>query len=943
MKVLVTGGSGLLGTALIKGLLELGHSVTSFSRKTTPEAASPMLEVVHGDVTKLADLYKAAEGANAVIHCAAKTSIWGDYDEFYSVNVEGTRNVIRACLDRSISYLIYTSVWSVAFSNAHQQGVNEAAKLPEKFAAHYPATKAAAEQFIIKAHSRHLNTIALRPAAIWGPGENSFSSRIIALAKAGKLRMIGDGSNFVDFIYVDNCVNAHLLALGRITLSSASSGKSYFISDGRPVKMGEFLNHHLKLMKLAPLKGGVSPVVASVEAARNEWMHKLNKRSDPPELTRFGVLESSCTHWYDIKAARDELGYTPAITVEKGLEKFRSWYLTTEWKKDNPSQEVSQQKIVRADHGPRDPAAAAKSPDSRPPREIGEIVDPIHLKPIEKPDLSLKKAIEKHDKIMEKSSDRPDRMPGRPPEKAEKAKKEAPGKTEQPRPKPVDEKTMMEQMKQALDLEILHRDAISRICRGLSQSLEIHAILSEMLKSMAGIISFCSAGVFIHHRETEEIDCAATFGHYEDEMKRQMEDSGALPAIVIKKNEALAVKDIQQDPRFRSITATAGIRSALYCPISFEREVLGCLCLWNNKEEPFSSKEIDSVSFIAHEAARALKNADLYKKLNTKLHFIVTLWVTTKKLTDVGGLASQSRKTIIEQVLETIKVLFEVDGVIFFHYEAHGKILIPTVFAGIFTDIEIAEEETPDYDVEVLSEITPGEFIKVEFRDLLMNQGNIEAGNLLEKPFQISNLADSPKRHVFEHLAHAGNVQSLYWHPLIGREGPMGSLVFLSHSRREWSGEEVQWAEIFGNIFFMNLENIDLSEELHATKHHLHALAEAMPEGTFTTDLSLNMVTWSKSAERISGWTARDVIGKKCDAILGCQTQDGYSRCAEGCVIRNALGEEEREESGRAAIYILTRQGTRIPVSLNSSPLRGGRKKVLGVIGIFRHLSEAEQ
>ncbi len=166
-KILVTGGGGFLGSAIVKRLVERGESVRSLSRSFYSELESLGVEQIQGDISDKHAVEHACKEVELVFHVAAKPGVWGDYNEYYQTNVVGTQNVIDACFKYGISRLIYTSSPSVIFNGSDMEGVNESAPYPEKFHAYYPQTKAMAEQLVINASREGLLSIILRPHLIW--------------------------------------------------------------------------------------------------------------------------------------------------------------------------------------------------------------------------------------------------------------------------------------------------------------------------------------------------------------------------------------------------------------------------------------------------------------------------------------------------------------------------------------------------------------------------------------------------------------------------------------------------------------------------------------------------------------------------------------------------------------------------------------------------------
>jgi nucleoside-diphosphate-sugar epimerase len=325
MKALVTGGGGFLGQAIVRLLLARGDQVRSFSRGDYPGLRERGVEIHQGDLTDSEAISSAARDCDIVFHVAAKTGIWGPYQEYYRSNVIGTENVIAACQHRQIRRLVYTSSPSAIFNGRDMEGVDESAPYPQHFAAAYPKTKAQAEQLVLQANDKALATVALRPHFIWGPGDNHLVPRLIVRAKAGSLRRIGRKKNLVDCVYVDNAAHAHLLAADRLWPGSPIAGKIYFISQGDPRPLWELISLILRAAGLPPVEQTIPPALAYMAGWFSEIVHKLFRNQSEPKLTRFLVRELSTAHWFDISAARRDLGYEPKISIEEGIPFLEDW------------------------------------------------------------------------------------------------------------------------------------------------------------------------------------------------------------------------------------------------------------------------------------------------------------------------------------------------------------------------------------------------------------------------------------------------------------------------------------------------------------------------------------------------------------------------------------------------------------------------------------------
>ncbi|MBW2564336.1 MAG: NAD-dependent epimerase/dehydratase family protein [Deltaproteobacteria bacterium] len=321
--ILVTGGGGFLGKAIVRRLVESGENVRSFSRRFYPELKSMGVDQIQGDIGDNSEVIKACNGIQTVFHVAAKPGVWGNYKDYYKTNVSGTKNVIEACNNHHISKLVYTSSPSVVFNGMDMEGVDESVPYPDHFHAHYPKTKAIAEQLVVSASTDKLRTIILRPHLIWGPEENNFVPRIIA--KAGWLKIVGNGRNLVDTVYIDNAADAHILAAENLDKNPDISGNVYFISQDEPVLLWGLINAILKAAGLEPVKGSIPKQMAWLLGTAFEFLYKVLHIKKEPPMTRFVAEELATSHWFDISAARRDLGYSPRVSTEEGLRLLENW------------------------------------------------------------------------------------------------------------------------------------------------------------------------------------------------------------------------------------------------------------------------------------------------------------------------------------------------------------------------------------------------------------------------------------------------------------------------------------------------------------------------------------------------------------------------------------------------------------------------------------------
>lgn len=320
MRALVTGGGGFLGGAIARRLLAAGHEVSVAGRGDYPELRALGARTLRLDVADLPAVWLAATGQDVVFHAAAKAGVWGDPREYRRTNVLGTANVLAACREHGVRRLVYTSSPSVVFDGRDQEG---AAELPlaRRFLSPYPATKAEAERQVLAANGPELATVALRPHLVYGPGDPHLVPRLVARARRGRLRIVGDGRNRVSLTYVDNAAAAHLQALERLAPGAACGGRAYFIADPEPVALWPWINDLLGRLGIPPVTARVPYGVARAAGALAEGVWRVLRLAGEPPMTRFVAAQLATSHWYDVGPARTALGYAPPVGPEEAIER----------------------------------------------------------------------------------------------------------------------------------------------------------------------------------------------------------------------------------------------------------------------------------------------------------------------------------------------------------------------------------------------------------------------------------------------------------------------------------------------------------------------------------------------------------------------------------------------------------------------------------------------
>lgn len=319
MRALITGASGFLGGALARALRARGDAVVALQRGAAPALAALGVDVQCGDIADAEAVIEAAAGCDIVFHVAAKAGHWGRHEDYYRANVRGTRHVLQACRQHGIRRLVHTSTPSVVHAGQDIEGGDERLPYAQRYLAWYPATKAAAEREVLAANGPALATVALRPHLIWGPGDNHLLPRIVARARAGRLRFIGTPGKRIDATYIDNAVAAHIAAGEALQPGAAHAGRAYFVSNGEPIAIEDMINRLLACAGLPPVHARIPFRAAYAIGATLELLWSVLRLRGEPPLTRFVADHLATAHWYDISAAARDFGWRPTVSMAQGF------------------------------------------------------------------------------------------------------------------------------------------------------------------------------------------------------------------------------------------------------------------------------------------------------------------------------------------------------------------------------------------------------------------------------------------------------------------------------------------------------------------------------------------------------------------------------------------------------------------------------------------------
>lgn len=326
MKVLVTGAGSLLLGGVAAALHARGDEVVCLQRRMATFAGSDDVQQVLGDARDQAAVRQAATGCDAIVHGAARVGVVGSWAEFEGVNVRGTANVLHNARARGVSRVVHVSTPSVAHSGRSIVGAGADPAVTGRHGAYYAESKAIAEQAALAANTDEMGVVAVRPHLVWGPGDTQLVGRIVERAAAGRLAMVGDGSALIDSTYIDNAISAHVAALDAVHPGAVCAGRAYVIANGEPRTVHELIEGICVAagVPFAPRHVPVRLALGLGSVVERVWPRL---RDDEPPITRFLAEQLGTAHWFDPRPARNDLGWSPHVSLADGFELLRQWFI----------------------------------------------------------------------------------------------------------------------------------------------------------------------------------------------------------------------------------------------------------------------------------------------------------------------------------------------------------------------------------------------------------------------------------------------------------------------------------------------------------------------------------------------------------------------------------------------------------------------------------------
>lgn len=329
-RVLLTGGSSLIVRRTAERLLARGDEVVLLQRRP----ADLDVEQVLGDVRDPDTVQRAVAGCDAVVHAAAKVGVTGRWDDYLSINVDGTAVVVDAAVRAGVGSIVHVSTPSVAHAGSSVVGATAdppvtGRSVSGRVGAFYAESKAIAEPIALAAAGDSTGVVAIRPHLVWGPGDTQLVGRIVERARGGRLALVGGGAALIDTTYIDNAASALVAALDAAVPGAACSGRAYVIANGEPRPVRELVESIVRAAGIDARPKRVPLRLATAAGSLVERVWALLPTDDEPPLTRFLAEQLGTAHWFDPRPARDDLGWTPTVTLDEGFAALTEWFATS--------------------------------------------------------------------------------------------------------------------------------------------------------------------------------------------------------------------------------------------------------------------------------------------------------------------------------------------------------------------------------------------------------------------------------------------------------------------------------------------------------------------------------------------------------------------------------------------------------------------------------------
>ncbi|GIK77041.1 MAG: NAD-dependent epimerase/dehydratase family protein [Thermoleophilia bacterium] len=310
MKVFATGALGFIGRSLLERYRQAGAQVAGVDREADGE-----LGVVAGDILKPGAWSERMRDADVIFHTAAVVSNVGDADDFWRVNVLGTRRVIEAAAG-SGRFVHLSSTAAFGFDLPPQASETHPVRPNGN---HYVDTKIASEQVVLQAHAAgELECTIVRPADVYGPGSRPWTIVPVQMLRSRQFLLPASGRGVFSPVYIDNLVDG-LVAAGE---TDAAAGQVFTVGDGVSLPARDFFGHYARMLGGAPIWTLPTPLAAGAGGLVGAGSRLVGKPSEASAQTMRMLARNG---GYSIEKARRVLGYEPKVDLEEGMRRTERW------------------------------------------------------------------------------------------------------------------------------------------------------------------------------------------------------------------------------------------------------------------------------------------------------------------------------------------------------------------------------------------------------------------------------------------------------------------------------------------------------------------------------------------------------------------------------------------------------------------------------------------
>lgn len=313
MKIFITGASGFVGGHIATALKEQ-HSILAMARseKSASKVRALGATPINCDLSSVT--FSHLQGCDVVIHSAAFAEEWGSDAEFFSANVTGTANMLKAAKEAGVKRFIFIGTEAAFFKGQDMINIDETYPYADESPYPYSRTKALAEKLVLQANSGDFQTVSLRPRLVWGPKDQSILPAILRMLKAGQFMWISGGNVQTSVTHVDNLVHAVTQAL-----TLGKGGYAYFVTDDAVLSMKEFLSRYIGTQKIEVPTKSVPKGLARFMAWGIESVWRAFGLKSKPPMVRFSIdiMSAHCT--INTAKAKRELNFKPVISVDEGM------------------------------------------------------------------------------------------------------------------------------------------------------------------------------------------------------------------------------------------------------------------------------------------------------------------------------------------------------------------------------------------------------------------------------------------------------------------------------------------------------------------------------------------------------------------------------------------------------------------------------------------------